>query len=121
MYWDKVLDEVLNKRAVRLFTINHSYSSSNKKESKSKQRRKHRMYKLGEKFNDIYFTRREAECMAQLLKGKSMRGTAKVLNLSIRTVEFYVKNMRRKLNCRTKFELVDAVMHSNFLSNIDFA
>ena len=121
MYWDKVLDEVLNKRAVRLFTTNYSYSCSNKKGYKSKQRRKYRMYKLGEKFNDIYFTRREAECMAQLLKGKSIRSTAKILKLSIRTVEFYVNNMRKKLSCHTKFELIDLVMHSDFLSNIDFA
>jgi DNA-binding CsgD family transcriptional regulator len=117
MYWDKVLNEVLNKSTLRLFTLKPCY---HKKEIKTNHRRKRGMYKLGGKFNDIYFTRREAECMVQLLNGKTMRNAAKVLDLSVRTVEFYVKNMYKKLNCRTKIELIDLVMQSDFLNSIDF-
>jgi len=78
------------------------------------------MYNLGKKFKNIYFSKREAECMVHLLKAKSVRGVAKLLSLSPRTVEFYLKNMKRKLNCNTKFELIDLVAKSEFLDNIDF-
>lgn len=73
------------------------------------------MYKLGKKFKNVHFSRREAECMAQLLRGRSIRGTAKKLDLSHRTVEFYVKNMKRKLNCNTKYELIALVVDTDFL------
>ncbi len=117
MYWDKVLNEVLNKNTLRLFTLKPYY---HKKEIKTNYRRIRGMYKLGGKFNDIYFTRREAECMVQLLNGKTMRGAAEILNLSVRTVEFYVKNMYKKLNCHSKAELIDLVLQSDFLNSIDF-
>ena len=32
----------------------------------------------------------------------------------------YLKNMKKKLNCRTKFELIALVVESDFLKNIDF-
>lgn len=73
------------------------------------------MYGLGEKFKDVYFTKREADCMTRLLRGKTIEGVAKELDLSPRTVEFYIKNMKKKLNCKTKFELIDLVLESDFL------
>jgi DNA-binding CsgD family transcriptional regulator len=78
------------------------------------------MYKLGNKFKHIHFSRREAECMVHLLRGRSIRGTAKKLGISHRTVEFYVKNMKKKLNCKTKYELIAIIVDTDFLQNIDF-
>ena len=114
-YWDMVLDEVLNKRSTRRFT-----NDTKEKGSEQTKRRRLRMYILGPKFKDIYFSRREAECMAHLLRGKSAGGVAKILNLSPRTIEFYIKNMKNKLDCQSKFELIDLVGDSDFLKNIDF-
>lgn len=76
-------------------------------------------YELGAKCNGIYFTRREAECMVELLKGKTLSNVAITLGISRRTVEFYLKNMKVKVGCRTKFELIDFVNASEFLKNID--
>ncbi|MCK4609177.1 MAG: LuxR family transcriptional regulator [Gammaproteobacteria bacterium] len=72
---------------------------------------------LGDNFPGVYFTPREAACMMRLLQGKSMRGIAEELNLSPRTVEFYTENMRGKLSCKSKFELIDFVKKSDFLQN----
>ena len=118
MYWEKVLDEVLNKKRVRHFTINHEAQKNSKRLLKPKQPKRQTSYVLGEKFSNIYFTKRESECMLELLKGKSMKGIAEVLGLSSRTVEFYVKNMKRKVGCRTKFELIDIVRESDFFKNL---
>lgn len=76
-------------------------------------------YELGAKYNGIYFTRREAECMVELLKGKTLSSVATILGISKRTIEFYLKNMKIKVGCRTKFELIDFVNASEFLKNID--
>ena len=77
-------------------------------------------YGLGSKYGDAYFTRREAECMVLLLKGKTINSVADILELSPRTVEYYIKNMKFKIGCRTKFELVDLVYASEFMKNVDF-
>jgi DNA-binding CsgD family transcriptional regulator len=77
-------------------------------------------YGLGSKYGRAYFTRREAECMVLLLKGKTINSVARILKLSPRTVEYYIKNMKSKLGCRTKFELVDLVYASDFMNNVDF-
>ena len=123
MYWEMVLDEVLNKHSrenFRFTNINISKKSA-KRHLKSKQKRRCSMYTLGKQFQDIYFSKREAECMVYLLKGKSIKAVAKRLNLSPRTVEYYIENMKKKLDCKTKFDLIDLVMDSEFLGGVDFA
>lgn len=77
-------------------------------------------YGLGNKHGNVYLTRREAECMVLLLKGKTINSVATILKLSPRTVEYYIKNMKSKLGCKTKFELVDLVHASDFIKNVDF-
>ena len=115
-YWNILLDEVLNKTSTRYFAC-----IPKPKAHKRKKRRIFKMYNLGEKFKDICFSRREAECMMYLLSGKGTIGIAKRLGLSPRTIEFYIRNMKKKLNCHSKFELIDLVMDSDFSDNVDFA
>lgn len=54
----------------------------------------------------IYLTARETECMTHLIEGKTIKLTAASLGLSDRTVEYYLNNIKAKLQCRTKNELV---------------
>ena len=65
-----------------------------------------------------YFAPRERQCMALLLQGKTAREIAKHLNLSTRTVEFYFFNMRNKLAARTKKELIQRVLETDFLNQM---
>lgn len=78
-------------------------------------------YELGAKCFGTYFTRREAECMVWLLKGATINIVAAKLNLSTRTVEYYMKNMRNKTRCHTKYELIRLVYSSEFINNLGFA
>lgn len=75
-----------------------------------------RQYPVGEPYADIYFTHREAECLYYLLCGLTIVSTAEQLNLSPRTVEFYVKNMKEKMCVRTKSELMECLHEVSFLS-----
>ncbi len=127
-YWDSILAEVLNrddestkfvytnlgKRKKKHKCVHEATSSGGQKKQEPKA------YPLGEKYGKNYFTRREAQCMMQLLHGKTFKLTAEALNLSPRTVEYYVKNMKDKLGCRTKPQLIERVIASDFLQHVDF-
>ncbi|MCK4870852.1 MAG: helix-turn-helix transcriptional regulator [Gammaproteobacteria bacterium] len=120
MYWETVLNEVINRKINSEFRFTNfgcmATVNRNKKDGKKLlNRRKPEGFKLGNKHPDVKFSRREAECMVKFLQGMTMRDTAEALELSPRTVEFYVKNMRQKVGCRTKSELINIVANSDFV------
>ena len=122
MSWTDVIEEVVKRKAIGkkagLLSEDEGVDSYTKKLPK---KRVLAVYKLGAKYGDMYFTKREAECMVWLLRGKTINGVATILQLSPRTVEYYIKNMKIKVGCRTKFELIDLVYASEFVRNLDFA
>jgi len=77
------------------------------------------MYYLGETYPGVYFTRREVECLLYLLEGHTIVGTAELLGLSPRTVEFYVKNMRMKTGAQTKLFLLEKMRKIEFKKHFD--
>ncbi|MBL0941549.1 MAG: helix-turn-helix transcriptional regulator [Alphaproteobacteria bacterium] len=52
-------------------------------------------------------TQRELECMFYLMRGRSYKRIAKILNISPRTVEEYITNVKLKFGCNTKDELIE--------------
>ena len=53
-------------------------------------------------------TYREQQCLKGLLKNETAKETAKTLGLSFRTVESYLENIKNKLECQDKRELLKA-------------
>ncbi|EKE01973.1 MAG: LuxR family transcriptional regulator [uncultured bacterium] len=125
MLWNDVIKEVMKRKANGQKTNLLSDEDSEDAYAKTKENKRNRTrhlaaYGLGEQYGTIYFTKREAECMVLLLKGKTINGVATILKLSPRTVEYYIKNMKTKVGCRTKFELIDLVYASDFIKNAGF-
>ena len=121
MLWDDVLREVLERKANGQKTdlLNDDRQNYTKaKKQKVSGEKIIATYELGSQYGKIYFTKREAECMMWLLRGKTINSVAALLKLSPRTVEYYVKNMKTKVGCRTKFELIDLVYASEFMKNV---
>lgn len=58
-------------------------------------------------------TTREREVFNCLLNGRTAKESAKDLFISPRTVERHLENLRKKLNCRNKFELVGKVLNGS--------
>lgn len=56
-------------------------------------------------------TSRENDIAYCLINGKTAKETAKELSLSPRTVERHLEHIKRKLNCRTKFELATKILN----------
>lgn len=54
----------------------------------------------------VNLSEREKDCLRYLIEGKTAKETACLLNLSHRTIEYYFENLKDKLNCVTKRELI---------------
>lgn len=119
-YWEKILKEVLDRRdgtSTCFLTLPDYQENSYYRTEKNRAPYKSVSYFLGESFPGIYLTSREAQCMQNFLENKTVSEAASLLSLSPRTVEFYLKNMKTKLECKTKSELIQKVRESEFSKN----
>ncbi len=81
---------------------------------KDDDKKKSKRYPLGGEFGDKYLTYQEARCMACFLRGNTVKSAARIMDLSPRTVEYYVNNMKKRLDCHTKSELIYRVIETEF-------
>lgn len=61
------------------------------------------------KKNDA-LTNKEKECAKFLINGCSAKEVARLLNISNRTVEFHLSNIKTKLGCRNKAQLIKTLL-----------
>ncbi len=99
------------------FPISETLTSPPEEEPQPVNRRH---YYLGSPYEGQYLTRREAECLLLMLRGYTNQEAAHTLTLSSRTVEYYLKNIRNKLDCYSKIHLLCQIQKTNFLDLIDF-
>jgi len=132
MYWHAILHEVTQRCAygtgatfadirdgfrshVRAPSLNSGgFAASRRRETLAQK------YPLNGKYKGVYFTRREAECMDQFLRGRTIEQTAVTLNIATRTCEYYLLNMKNKLGCNSKAELIGIIAGTNFVKLVDF-
>lgn len=61
---------------------------------------------IGSETNNVYLSKRQMACARLLLSGMTMKEIAARLNLSHRTVESYIENIKTKMRCQNKTELI---------------
>jgi DNA-binding CsgD family transcriptional regulator len=71
-------------------------------------------YYLKQSFDKNLLTKRESECLFYLLRGKSGREIAMLLDLSTRTIEEYLNNIKDKFKCCTKGQLIEKALSMGF-------
>ena|SRR3990167_2187787 len=126
-YWQSILDEVIHKNDQRSFLFTNKGDLTDEMENyaiacnakRKRYPRDLRMYYLGETCPGVYLTKREAECMFWLVQDCTIIETACNMALSPRTVEFYVKNIKQKLQCKNKKKLVEKILMSNLLQLLE--
>lgn len=121
-YWDFILKEIIQKKndpSIHCQFIYHNQQGSNTMSKNTKPKPPRKKYFLGDKYPRVYFGPREAQCMRYALKGKTIPGIAVSLALSPRTVEYYFQKMRWKLKCRTKSELIERILETDFLKAVE--
>ena len=66
------------------------------------------------------FSKRETELILYLLKGYTGVATADRMEISIRTVESYLENIKNKLNVNTRQEIYSVMLDSCFVDSLLF-
>lgn len=82
-----------------------------------------RSYMIGRSANDV-LTEREMDCVFYLMRGNTMKRIAKYMNISPRTVETHLENIKTKLNCNDKADIVEYCLAEgllNYIPNIALA
>ena len=78
---------------------------------------KKQIYRLDKKSNLGLSTRQE-EVLFYLVRGKTAKSIANVLHISVRTVESYLNDIKLKLGCNSKSELIEFAIYNGFLEKI---
>lgn len=66
----------------------------------------------------ISLSKREIQCIIQLLKGKHAGEIASSFNLKQATIEFYIDNIKNKLGAINKSSLIHTVIHEKIIQQI---
>lgn len=69
-------------------------------------------YCINTKKNVVCLSPREVECLLHLSKNKTTKETAKLLNLSPRTIDAYIENIKKKLDCKRRSQLIEIFLES---------
>lgn len=75
-------------------------------------------YTIADCVNQFKITRREFNCLFYLMRGKTAKEIALLLHISKRTVEAHINNIKLKMTCRTKSELISKAFDEGFLQII---
>lgn len=68
----------------------------------------------GISMNGIDLTLRQTQCLYYLIRGKTAKEIAKIINLSHRTIEDHIAGLRYKLDCNTIRELIGKAIECGF-------
>lgn len=80
--------------------------------------RARRKYYLQPPYSESYLTQREAECVFWVMEGLTNKEIADKMDLSSRTIEYYLRNVRVKLNCYSKAHLIKMLKDAPILALI---
>jgi|SRR5579862_557689 len=87
----------------------------NRMDKKYLLRNKDRSYfNIQSDHNPFQLSQRQKECVFYMLRGKTTKQIAEILNLSKRTVDFYIENIKNKIACHAKSELLIALIEAGY-------
>ncbi len=75
-------------------------------------------YHLTEYQNKFHFTARETECLFLMLRGKTAKEIGTFLEISKRTVEQYIENIKNKMGVSTRSEVIATAIEAGLLDVI---
>jgi DNA-binding CsgD family transcriptional regulator len=75
-------------------------------------------YKVADYHEHFKLSKRESECLFLMIRGKNSKEIGLFLNISSRTVEGHIENIKLKFNCNTKSELVAEAIEKGLIDII---
>ncbi len=67
---------------------------------------------------EIVINQREFECLVRLIQGKTNKVIGAEIGLSHRTVEYYIDNLKAKVGCPKKKDIVAVVKSTEFFQKL---
>lgn len=102
--------------AQTMVAVSHGGNACADKAGFAIKRMKKRSYLVQGKYDGVMITRRELEMLSYLLSGYALKEIARCENLSVRTVEDHIANVRLKLCFSRKQEMVRELLKQGCLS-----
>lgn len=90
-----------NRKTIGIVGISYNLTQSSQILIDDSLKKLHDKYKLSS---------RELDCIYYLIRGKSAREIAEKLNLSTRTIESHIINIKDKINVTSKSELIEKIV-----------
>ncbi len=69
----------------------------------------------------LCFSKRESQCIAYLILGYSIKEISDALNISSRTCEIFLLNIRKKLNCNIKSKMIRNLISNQYNKKLIFS
>jgi len=122
-YWQMIVEEVKHKddlsHPIRFTNVRERSSEAYEaiQTAKPKHRSKDRVrYYLKSLGANSYLTSKEALSVLYRFQGKTYSKVAEAMGVGLRTVEFYLKNVRDKLDCERTSEVLEKLSQTDFES-----
>ncbi len=106
MYWQLLLNDLINQHVLNYHC---RYLPQDETNENSEPTEKKPLQQRIDLPNGHYLTQREAECISLAMQGMTMKMIGLHLDLSPRTIEYYLKRVKERMGCRTKKELVNQI------------
>lgn len=75
-------------------------------------------YSITSQYGEYSLSKRESESLFYLIRGYTAREIAQRLGLSSKTIEYHIEQLKNKLNCSKKSELIEKSIDLGFIYNI---
>ncbi len=75
-------------------------------------------YQIDKNDDPFKLSTRELECLFCILRGMTAKQIGERIQLSKRTIESYIENIKNKFGCRTKSELFDSAINKGYVNVI---
>lgn len=72
-------------------------------------------YELLNQHTSFNLTEKQECCLFLMIRGKTAKEIAKILNLSHRTIEGHIDALKYKLNCQRKSEIIEKMLDNGYL------
>ncbi|MBA2652262.1 MAG: helix-turn-helix transcriptional regulator [Tatlockia sp.] len=75
-------------------------------------------YTIAKQYGEYNLSKRETQSLFYLIRGYSAREIAQRLGLSAKTIEYHIEQLKNKLNCSKRSELIEKSIDLGFIYNI---
>lgn len=75
-------------------------------------------YYLGEKHGNVYLTKKEINCIRWMAAGKTTEEIGMIENISIRTAQRHIENIKTKLNCQKQTQVLQLFFDLDILKSV---